>query len=185
MAATSSMLPLGTKAPDFKLFDPTSNKELSLNELQSDVATVVMFLCNHCPYVKYIEHQLIETVKQYQQLGISFIAINANDALAYPDDSPEKMAETAQKNKYTFPYLYDESQTIAKAYQAACTPDFYVFDSNLLCVYRGRFDDATPGNQKIVTGIELKNALDNLITGQPVDQNQKPSVGCSIKWKKK
>ncbi len=185
MAETpSTMLPLGTIAPNFKLCDTISNRLLSLDDLHSKTATVVMFICNHCPYVKHIQTKLAAVAKSYQQKGIQFIAINANDATKYLADSPEKMKLEAKAHDYTFPYLFDETQAVAKAYQAACTPDFYVFDHNMACVYRGRFDDATPGNQNPVTGKDLTTALDNILNGTPVDANQKPSVGCNIKWKK-
>jgi thiol-disulfide isomerase/thioredoxin len=186
MAETpSTMIPLGTDAPDFRLIDSRTNHYLSLQELKSDKATVVMFICNHCPYVKHIQKKLAEIAKSYQGKGISFIAINANDAEAYPQDAPDKMRTEAEKHDYTFPYLFDETQEIAKKYHAACTPDFYVFDKNLKCVYRGRFDDATPGNHNPVTGSELRHALDSILTGMPVSTDQKASVGCNIKWKKK
>lgn len=185
MAETpSNMLPLGTKAPAFKLFDTLSGKLLALDELKSDKATVVMFICNHCPYVKHIKNKLLEVAKNYQAKGVSFIAINSNDAQSYPADGPENMRIEAETHHYPFPYLFDETQEIAKAYQAACTPDFYVFDKNLACVYRGQFDGATPGNRTPVTGKELAIALDNILAGKSVDQNQKPSLGCNIKWKK-
>lgn len=184
MAETpSNMLPLGTKAPDFFLFDTLSGKKLSLNELKSDVATVIMFICNHCPYVKYIQTKLVAFANHYQQKNINFIAICSNDVEKYPADGPQQMKMEAEKHHYTFPYLYDETQTVAKSYQAACTPDFYIFDQNLLCVYRGRFDDATPGNHHPVTGADLGHALDNILTGNPIDPNQKASLGCNIKWK--
>lgn len=185
MAVTpSNMLPLGTKAPNFTLLDTVSNKQLTLDTLKSDKATVIMFICNHCPYVKHIQQQLVTMVKKYQSKGITFIAINSNDVKNYPDDSPENMRVTAEEYGYSFPYLYDETQSVAKAYQAACTPDFYVFDANLDCVYRGRFDDATPGNNNPVTGKELSQALDQLLSNQPISSTQNPSVGCNIKWKK-
>lgn len=183
MAVISSMLPLGTEAPDFTLIDCVTHQKISLQEIKSNIATVIMFLCNHCPYVKYIETALVSFVKTYQQKGISFVAINSNDVSAYPEDSPENMLREATKQGFTFPYLFDETQSIAKAYHAACTPDFFVFDKGLQCVYRGRFDDANPGNKKQVTGIELQRALDNILQNKPVDADQKPSVGCSIKWK--
>jgi len=184
MAQTpSTMIPLGTRAPDFKLLDTCSGNDLSLQELASDKATVILFICNHCPYVKHIQSKLVEVAKIYQAKGISFIAINSNDITNYPDDSPEKMKIEAQQQGYTFPYLYDETQNIARAYQAACTPDFYVFDKNLACVYRGQFDDSTPGNNKPATGLALCEALDAILTGKLVDTNQRPSVGCNIKWK--
>jgi peroxiredoxin len=185
MAETlSTMLPLGTRAPDFTLPDVCTNKALSLTELRSDIATVIMFICNHCPYVIHIQHKLASIAKDYQQKGVAFIAINSNDAAAYPADSPEKMKLTAETNHYTFPYLYDETQKIAHAYQAACTPDFYVFDSTLSCVYRGRFDDSTPGNHKLATGRDLTTALDCLLAGETIPTNQKTSIGCNIKWKR-
>ena len=185
MALTpSNMLPLGTPAPTFKLQDTVSQKTVSLSDVRSDIATVVIFMCNHCPYVKHIQHSLVETAKKYQAKGVQFVAINSNDISAYPEDSPERMRECAHQFGYPFAYLFDPTQEVAKAYQAACTPDFYVFDKNLECVYRGRFDDSTPGNNKPVTGKDLANALDAMIARRPVDQVQMPSVGCNIKWKK-
>ena len=185
MAATpSTMLPLGTVAPDFDLLDACSNKSLSLQSLKSDIATVVMFICNHCPYVKHIESKLVELAAQYQARGMSFIAINSNDVINYPSDSPEHMREVAITNHYSFPYLFDESQNVAKAYQAACTPDFYVFDKDLKCIYRGRFDGSTPGNTIAVTGEDLALALDSVLQGKAILEDQKASIGCNIKWKK-
>ncbi|MES2217014.1 MAG: thioredoxin family protein [Pseudomonadota bacterium] len=184
MATTSTMLlPLGTIAPDFKLINTRDGKLISLPEKKSQVATVIMFICNHCPYVKLIRNKMVEVAAQYQQQQLTFIAISSNDAKNYPADSPEQMREEAELYHYPFAYLYDETQEVAKAYQAACTPDFYVFDADLACVYRGRFDDATPGNQKEVTGNELCAALDNIIAGKAVSAEQNPSIGCSIKWK--
>lgn len=179
----SNMLPLHTKAPDFYLKDTVSGKRLSLDECKSDIATVVMFLCNHCPYVKHIQEKLVAVAKSYQQHGIAFVAISSNDVENYPLDAPELMTEEANINGYTFPYLYDEDQSIAKAYQAACTPDFYIFDKNLLCVYRGRFDNSTPYSGKPVTGAELTSALDSILNNKPVSAEQIPSLGCNIKWK--
>lgn len=185
MAETpSNMLPLGTVAPDFSLLDTVSHKTLSLRELKSEKATVIMFICNHCPYVKLILPTLVDVANRYQQKGIHFIAISSNDAKDYPADSPDNMTLEARKQGFTFPYLYDESQTVAKAYQAACTPDLYLFDDKLKCVYRGRFDAATPGNGQPVTGEDLIQALDAVLTGNRVNQEQKPSVGCNIKWRK-
>ncbi len=184
MAVTpSTMLPLGTIAPDFTLPDTISNKKFSLSELTSDKATVIMFICNHCPFVKHIQPQFTDVANHYQKKGITFIAICSNDATKYPADNPEHMREEALKNHYTFPYLYDESQEVAKAYHAACTPDFYVFDKDLKCVYRGRFDNATPGNNNPVTGKDLTQALDNILANKTIDPNQQPSLGCNIKWK--
>lgn len=185
MAETpSTMIPLGTKAPPFRLLDVCSNQCVSLEEAKSDIATVIMFICNHCPYVKHIQPKLIEIVKEYQKKGICFIAISSNDVRAYPEDGPAYMREEAQKHHYTFPYLYDETQAIAKAYHAACTPDFFVFDKNLLCIYRGCFDQSTPGNSYSITGHDLTMALDHILQGTPIHWDQKPSVGCNIKWKK-
>jgi thiol-disulfide isomerase/thioredoxin len=184
MAATpSTMIPLGTKAPDFTLLDTISNKTVSLQTLKSDKATVIMFICNHCPFVKHIQTTLAEMARAYQAKDIRFIAINSNDVANYPDDSPDNMQREAKKWGYTFPYLFDETQEVAKAYQAACTPDFFVFDHNLQCVYRGRFDDSTPGNGRPVTGDDLRGALDAVLTGKAIDSHQQPSIGCNIKWK--
>jgi peroxiredoxin len=185
MAETpSSMLPLGTKASTFTLLDTRTDQRVSLEDLKSDVATVIMFICNHCPYVKLIQTKLAAVAEQYQAEGIQFIAISSNDAKNYPADNSEKMKAEAEIHNYTFPYLYDETQDVAKAYHAACTPDFYIFDKDLACVYRGRFDDATPGNGRVVTGKDLTGALDRILAGTPVDSDQKASVGCNIKWKK-
>lgn len=185
MAATpSTMIPLGTTAPDFTLPDTVSGKVLSLQLLKSDKATVIMFICNHCPFVKHIRKELAALARNYQPKGISFIAISSNDIENYPDDSPEKMALEAKAAGYTFPYLYDETQTVAKAYDAACTPDFYIFDKTLTCVYRGQLDDSRPGNSIPVTGKDIREALDAILTGRPVSKDQKPSIGCNIKWKK-
>jgi thiol-disulfide isomerase/thioredoxin len=185
MAETpSTMLPLGTQAPHFTLRDAASDKMFSLDELKSNTATVIMFICNHCPYVKHIQPELVKIANQYQQQGMKFVAINSNDVKNYPSDSPDKMKIEAEVHGYTFPYLYDETQQVAKDYQAACTPDFYVFDKQLACVYRGRFDNATPGNANPVTGKDLTAALDAILAGKSVNAEQHPSVGCGIKWKK-
>lgn len=183
MAEFSTMLPLGTKAPNFELLDTVSDKHMSLSELKSDKGTVIMFICNHCPYVKHLQDKLMSAIKTYQAKGISFIAISSNDVINYPDDHPEKMKELALHHAFTFPYLYDETQTVAKNYHAACTPDFFIFDKNLICVYRGRFDDSSPRNNIPVTGKDLCQALDHLLEGKPIDEDQKPSIGCGIKWK--
>lgn len=185
MALTpSTMLPLGTHAPDFNLSDAISGKMISLQQIKSPVGTVILFICNHCPYVKHIQTELVKIANQYQAKNIQFIAINSNDIENYPDDSPENMQKEAQAHDYPFPYLFDETQSIAKAYQAACTPDIYLFDGNLKCVYRGRFDDSTPGNHIPVTGKDLAAALDALLENKTIVSDQKPSVGCNIKWKK-
>ncbi|PTM59362.1 thioredoxin family protein [Desmospora activa] len=184
MARTeSNMIPLGSPAPLFSLPDAVSGKIDSLDELKSDKATVIMFICNHCPFVKHVQAQLVQVAQDYQAKGVTFIAINANDAETYPDDSPENMKEVAAEAGYPFPYLFDESQEVAKAYQAACTPDFFVFDGELKLAYRGQLDDSRPQNGIPVTGESLRAALDLLLQGKPVPPEQKPSIGCNIKWK--
>ncbi len=179
----STMIPLGSEAPDFRLPDVVSGSELSLGDLKSDVATVLMFICNHCPYVKHLQDGLVEVADEYIPKGVSFVAINSNDVENYPDDSPEKMREVAEEKGYKFPYLFDETQEVAKAYDAACTPDFFVYDRDLKCVYRGQFDDSRPGNGKPVTGKDMRMALDSIVAGEAVDWEQIPSIGCNIKWK--
>ncbi|MGE3920373.1 MAG: thioredoxin family protein [Gammaproteobacteria bacterium] len=184
MALTpSNMLPLGTKAPDFTLFDTITHQTKSLDELKSDNGTLIMFICNHCPFVKHVQHELVQLANDYIPKGIAFIAISANDAINYPDDNPQNMEKVAKELGYPFPYLYDESQNVAKQYDAACTPDFYLFDKQLLCVYRGQLDDSRPGNDIPVTGSDLRAAIDNLLAGKPINSEQKPSMGCNIKWK--
>lgn len=179
----SNMLPLGTKAHPFMLIDTRTNQWVSLEDYRSKIATVIMFLSNHCPYVKHIQLKIVELAKKYQEKGITFIAISSNDVENYPDDSPEKMRIEAESFNYSFPYLYDETQEIARLYNAACTPDFYIFDKELQCVYRGCLDESTPGNNKVVTGEHLQTALDNILTGKPICSLQKPSLGCNIKWR--
>lgn len=184
MARTpSTMLPLGTIAPDFNLPDTISGDNWHLYAHRDALATVIMFICNHCPFVKHLQHELAAVAKHYQTQGIQFVAINANDIENYPDDAPPLMKKTALENNYTFPYLFDETQAVAQAYQAACTPDFYIFDKTLQCVYRGQFDDSRPGNEIAVTGKDLTAALDAIIANQPIAAEQKPSLGCNIKWK--
>lgn len=183
VATASNMLPLGSKAPDFTLVDTRNDQWVSLAQIKSPIATVIMFLCNHCPYVKHIQTKIVDLAETYQKKGIQFVAISSNDAEKYPADGPEKMRIEAEVFHYPFPYLYDESQEVALAYQAACTPDFYIFDKDLRCVYRGCLDESTPGNNKPVTGSHLQNALDNILAGEPVSPEQKPSMGCNIKWK--
>lgn len=179
----SKMLPLGYVAPPFSLPDTVSGKTLSLEGLKSEKATVIMFLCNHCPFVQHIIKKVVEVAKYYQKKRVAFIAINSNEIINYPEDSPEKMRQNAENLHFTFPYLFDETQEIARAYNAACTPDFFIFDDKLKCVYRGRFDEATPGKKIPVTGKDLTEALDRLLAHKPLDQEQKPSIGCNIKWK--
>lgn len=184
MALTpSNMMPLGTVAPDFTLPDTVTQTDVALTDVKSDIATVIMFICNHCPYVKHLQQPLAKVAKTYQDKGIAFVAISANDVKEYPADAPDKMREEALTHNYSFPYLYDETQAVAKAYQAACTPDFFIFDHTLRCVYRGQFDDSRPGSDVPVTGRNLCQALDQLLAGKPVNPDQRPSVGCNIKWK--
>ena len=184
MALTpSNMIPLGTKAPDFKLLDAVSDSEMNLEQLKSDKATVIMFICNHCPYVKHVQQGLVELANDYVSKGVSFIAINSNDVKDYTEDSPENMKKVAERLAYPFPYLFDETQEIAKAYDAACTPDFYIFDEGLKLIYRGQMDDSRPGNGKPVTGRDIRKALDQILDGITVSENQIPSIGCNIKWK--
>ncbi|WP_422355016.1 thioredoxin family protein [Roseivirga pacifica] len=184
MARTpSNMLPLGTQAPDFSLFDTISGKTVSLNELKSDKATVVMFICNHCPFVKHVDVGIVALAKDYQTKGVAFIAISSNDVQNYPQDGPDLMKEEAEKVGYSFPYLYDETQDVAKAYDAACTPDFYIFDAEMKCAYRGQLDGSRPGNGVPVTGSDMRAVLDEILDGKPVSAQQIPSLGCNIKWR--
>ena len=184
MARTpSNMLALGTKAPDFSLLDTVSGKTLALNELQGDKGTVIMFICNHCPFVIHVNPEISRLGKVYQEKGIGFIAISSNDVANYPQDAPHLMTKVAEQEGYSFPYLYDETQDVAKAYDAACTPDFYLFDGQLELVYRGQLDDSRPGNGLPLDGQDLRNAMDALLVGGAIPENQKPSIGCNIKWK--
>lgn len=184
MAATpSTMMPLGTTAPSFKLPDTVSGNTLSLNELKGESGTLVMFICNHCPYVLHVNEELVRIAHEYKANGISFVAISSNDVENYPQDRPELMKAHAKQVGYPFPYLYDESQDIARAYNAACTPDLFLFDKELKCVYRGQLDDSRPKNDLPVTGKDLRDALDALLMGKPISDRQIPSIGCNIKWK--
>lgn len=179
----SNMMELGTIAPDFTLPDTISGDNKSLQQLKGKKATLIMFICNHCPYVIHIDEALVKLADDYKDTDLSIIAISSNDIETYPQDGPVKMAEKAAELGYQFPYLYDESQSVAKAYQAACTPDLFLFDENLACVYRGQFDSSRPGNDIPVTGNDLRRAIDNLLAGKAISDDQKPSVGCNIKWK--
>lgn len=179
----SNMLPLGTKAPLFKLHDTVSDTPIHLENAKGQTGTVIMFICNHCPFVIHVNKMLVSIANAYAEKGIAFIGISSNDAIKYPQDGPEKMKIHAQTENYPFPYLYDETQEIAKAYDAACTPDLYVFDKNLKLTYRGQLDDSRPNNNLTVTGIDLTHALDCLIDGKENTRVQKPSIGCNIKWK--
>ena len=176
------MLALGTQAPDFRLPD-AGGKMVALGDFKSAPALAVLFICNHCPYVKHIQAGLTRFERDYQGHGAAIVAINSNDVENYPEDSPAKMAREAKAAGYTFPYLYDESQAVAKAYRAACTPDIFLFDAGRKLVYRGQFDDSRPGNGLPVTGRDLRAAMDAVLAGKPVPGRQVPSMGCNIKWK--
>lgn len=184
MALTpSSMLALGTKIPDFKLSDVVSGKWISPDDVKGENGLVVMFICKHCPYVIHVQDELARVADEYMTKGVGFVAISSNDIENYPQDAPERMVEQAKEVGFHFPYLYDESQEVARAFQAECTPDLYVFDNSLSLVYRGRLDEATPGNDKPVDGRDLRNALDHLLSEKPISDEQYPSMGCNIKWK--
>ncbi len=180
----SNMLPLGTIAPDFNLLDAVSGEMVSLQHIKSDKATVIVFSCNHCPYVIHVNDAFVELAKEYQSKGVAFIVISSNDIINYPQDSPDKMKSFAEESGYTFPYLYDETQDIAKIYDAACTPDFYVFDGDLKLTYRGQMDNSRPSSGIPVTGQNLRDAIDHTLKGEAVTGFQRPSGGCNIKWKK-
>jgi peroxiredoxin len=182
VAVNSTMLPLGTQAPDFRLPDP-SGPIVSLADFRSAPALLVIFMCNHCPYVKHIRDGLAKLARDYRPRGVAVVGINSNDVANYPADSPARMKEEATAAGYIFPYLYDETQAVAKAYRAACTPDIYLFDKDQRLAYRGQFDDSRPGNGIPVTGRDIRAALDAVLAGKPVPPNQKPSIGCNIKWK--
>jgi peroxiredoxin len=183
MARTPSiMLELDTEAPDFTLLEPATGRIVARQDF-SGKPLLVAFICNHCPYVIHIRATFTQLAQEYQQRGVAVVAISSNDVASYPDDSPEKMAEAVQANGYTFPYLYDASQAVAKAYQAACTPDLFLFDKQHKLFYRGQFDDARPGNDVPVTGADLRHALDRMLDNMYPPGEQKPSLGCNIKWK--
>jgi peroxiredoxin len=179
----STMLDLATKAPDFSLPDVTTGKKVNLSDFSGKTALLVMFICRHCPYVQHIKEGLAKLGKDYASKDIAIVAISANDAQNYPDDAPDQLKAFARQEGFNFPFLYDESQAVAKAYTAACTPDFFLFDRNRKLVYRGQLDDSRPGSGKPVTGRELRVAIDALLVDRPVPPDQKPSIGCNIKWK--
>ena len=184
MALTpSTMIALGSKAPAFTLPDTVSGKHYHSRDAMHGVPTVIMFICNHCPFVKHVNKELVRLANDYMPKGISFIAISSNDVVNHPDDSPDKMKITAKELGYSFPYLYDESQEVARAYDAACTPDFFIYDKDLKLAYRGQLDDSRPSNGLPVTGKDIRAALDLLLSGKPVPAEQRPSIGCNIKWK--
>lgn len=178
----STMLPLGTEAPDFSLPD-AEGRTVSLSDSAEAPALLVIFMCNHCPFVKHIASGLAELARDYQGRGVAVVGINSNDVESFPDNAPAKMAEEVEHRGYTFPYLYDETQQVAKAYRAACTPDFFLFDKDRKLVYRGQLDASRPGNNVEVTGKDLRAALDTVLAGRPVPEDQTPSIGCNIKWK--
>ena len=183
MALTpSTMMALGTPLPAFRLPDP-KGKMVASDDFADSPALLVAFLCNHCPYVKHLRRELAQFARDYQGSGLAMVAINANDVSNYPDDSPAKMAEEIEEVGYVFPYLYDESQEVAKAFRAACTPEFYLFDADRRLVYRGQFDDSRPESGRPVTGADLRSAVDALLAGSPIGPDQTPSIGCNIKWK--
>lgn len=184
MARTlSKMAALGTTAPGFTLPDTISGKPLSLQMIKGELATVIMFICNHCPFVLHVNDELVKLAKDFAGKGISFIGISSNDVLTHPEDAPDKMKETALQMKYPFPYLYDETQEVAEAYDAACTPDFFIYNKSMHLVYRGQLDDSRPGNGIPVTGKDIRYALECLLNEQPVSPEQRPGIGCNIKWK--
>ncbi len=183
MAAVPPICDFGWQAPDFRL-PATDGKTYALSDIRGETGTLIMFICNHCPYVIHLRKELVKIANRYQKKGVAFIAINSNDTEQYPADSPEKMADVAKQGKFTFPYLFDEDQSVAKTYRAACTPDFYVFDRNCFLAYRGQFDDSRPGNDVLVTGSDLCSAIDATLDGERIlDDVQTPSIGCNIKWK--
>lgn len=179
----STMLPLGTLAPSFELPDVISGKPVALADFAGRKALLVMFICRHCPYVKHVQHELAKLGRDYGGKPLGMVAISSNDAVGYPDDAPERLREQASELGFTFPYLYDESQGVARAYDAACTPDFYLFDGSNRLVYRGQLDDSRPRNDHPVTGRDLRAAIDAVLNDQAVDPNQTPSLGCNIKWR--
>lgn len=184
MASTlSTMLPLGTPAPAFSLPEVRSGKTISLDTFKDKKALLVMFICRHCPYVKHIQHEIARLGKDYADKNVGIVAITSNDPQQYPEDSPERSAEMAKELGFTFPFCYDATQDVAKAFRAACTPEFYIFDDARRLVYRGQFDDSRPTNAIPVTGKDVRAALDAVLAGTPVDQRQIPSIGCNIKWK--
>ncbi len=183
MARTESkMLALGTLAPEFSLMDTVTEKTMNLKAMKGEKGTVILFICNHCPFVIHVNPEITRIAKDYQSKGIGFIAISSNDVENYPEDGPDYMKIKAKAEGYTFPYLYDETQEVAKAYDAACTPDLYLFDDELKLVYRGQLDDSRPGNGLPLNGKDLRNAMDALLQGNEINAVQKPSIGCNIKW---
>lgn len=182
MARSSTMLALGTKAPDFNLSDVVSGENISLSKFAGK-PFLVIFICRHCPYVQHVKKELANIGKDYKAKGLGIVAISSNDTSIYPEDAPESLAEMAREEDFNFPYLYDESQEVAKSYTAACTPDLFLFDKDYKLAYRGQLDDSRPGSEIPVTGKDLRTAIDAVLSGSQIDLNQKPSTGCGIKWK--
>lgn len=184
MARTpSNMLALGTSAPVFSLWDTTTQRQKSFEETKGEKGTLVFFICNHCPFVHHVIEEVVRISNDYRVQGIGFIAVSSNDISKYPQDAPELMTEFAFKNRFNFPYFYDETQQVAKAYNAACTPDFYLFDASNRLVYRGQLDDSRPNNGVVVSGSDIRNAIDAILYNRRINELQKPSIGCNIKWK--
>ena len=184
MARTpSAMTPLGTQAPDFSLQDVVTGRQVSRDAIAGPKGLLVMFICRHCPFVKHVQHELARLGRDYAGRGIGVVAISANDESGFPEDRPEKLAEMSHELGFTFPYLHDASQEVARAYDAQCTPDFFLYDEGRRLVYRGQLDDSRPGNDIPVTGSDLRRALDALIAGRPIPAEQRPSIGCNIKWR--
>lgn len=184
MALTySTMMPLEASIPPFSLTDVVSGKTFNQNTLKGERGLLVMFICNHCPYVVHVQEKMTEMANEFLKKGIGMVAISANDVTRYPDDDPVHLKEQAEKLGFNFPYLYDETQSVAKAFDAVCTPDFFLFDDELKCVYRGRMDESSPGNGKPVTGNDLRKAMTDLLEGNSITKDQIPSMGCGIKWK--
>src|SRR5512147_1604771 len=183
MAIVSIMLPLGTLAPPFSLRDVVSGRTYSLDSFSGKTALLVMFICRHCPYVVHVEQELAKIGRDYRDTSLGMLAVSSNDPVSYPDDAPPRLKEMAERLGFTFPLCFDETQDVAKAYRAACTPDFYLFNREQQLVYRGQLDDSRPGSNKPVTGRDLRAAIESVLTGKPVEGNQRASIGCSIKWK--
>ena len=183
MVMTSTMLPLSTKAPPFALHDVVSNQLYSLDSFSDKSGLLVMFICRHCPYVVHVEQELARLGRDYHDTRLGIITISSNDPISYPDDAPPQLKEMAVRLGFTFPFCHDETQEVAKAYRAACTPEFYLFDRDRRLAYHGQLDESRPGNNKPVTGRDLRSAIQAVLAGKPVDGNQKPGIGCSIKWK--
>lgn len=180
---TSTMLELGTQAPDFQLPDTVSGQTISLDRFAGQTALLVIFMCTHCPFVQHVKDEIARIDRDYSDKGLGIVAISANSVETHPDDAPDKLKAMAQEMGFSFPFCYDETQETAKVYTAACTPDFFLFDRDRKLVYRGQLDDSRPGNDKPVNGKDLRSAIDAVLDGRPIEANQKPSMGCNIKWK--